>query len=53
MRAFVAEFGIPTSNPERVSASVWNAIISVYDDLYNGNRVQSGQYPGYAISEAQ
>ena len=53
VRAFVTEFGIPTSNPERVSASVWNAIISVYDDLYNGNNVRSGQYPGYVISEAQ
>ena len=52
VRAFVTEFGIPTSNPERVSASVWNAIISVYDDLYNGNKVQSGQYPGYSVSEA-
>ena len=53
VRAFVTLFGIPTQNPERVSATVWDAIISIYDDLYNGNKVLSGQYPGYVISEDQ
>ncbi len=39
-----------SGNPERVNASTWNAIASVYDDLYTGNRVNEGQFPGYEIS---
>ena len=49
VRAFSTEFGLP-GNPERVSALVWNAIIRVYDDLYVGNIVNEGQFPGYGIS---
>ncbi len=49
VRAFSTEFGLP-GNPERVSALVWNAIIRVYDDLYIGNTVNEGQFPGYGIS---
>ena len=41
-------FGIP-GNPERVSVQTWDAITSVYDDLYNGGVVSEGQYPGYVI----
>lgn len=48
VRAFVELFGL-TGNPERVSAPVWNAIISVYDDLYVGNIVRDDQFPGYTI----
>ncbi len=47
--AFKNEFGLP-GDPERVSAQVWNAIISVYDDLYIGAMVDEGQFPGYNLS---
>lgn len=46
---FVEVFGLPDSNG-RVNAQVWNAIISVYDDLYEGNTVNEEQFPGYGIS---
>ena len=49
VRAFKEIFDIPT-NPERVNAQTWNAIISVYDDLYVGNTVNEDQFPGYQIS---
>lgn len=47
--AFVRLFNLP-NNPNRVNAQVWNAIINVYDDLYVGNKVNEGQFPGYGIS---
>jgi peptidoglycan hydrolase-like protein with peptidoglycan-binding domain len=46
---FVEAFGLPNSNG-RVNAQVWSAIISVYDDLYEGNTVNEEQFPGYGIS---
>ena len=46
---FVEVFGLPDSKG-RVNAQVWNAIISVYDDLYEGNTVNDEQFPGYGIS---
>jgi len=49
VRAFVELFGL-SGNPERVSASIWNSIISVYDDLYVGNIVNDEQFPGYGIN---
>ena len=33
-----------------VDLVTWNAIISLYNDLYNGSRFNDGQYPGYNIS---
>ena len=42
-------FGYPAEN-ERVTPQIWNAITSVYDDLYNGSRVSAEQYPGAQIS---
>ncbi len=42
-------FNIP-GNPERVSVQTWNAITSVYDDLYGGAIARDGQYPGYVIN---
>ena len=42
-------FNIP-GDAGRVSVQTWNAITGVYDDLYNGNRVREGQYPGYEIN---
>lgn len=49
VEAFRTEFGL-AGTPERVTALVWNAIIRVYDDLYVGNIVDEGQFPGYGIS---
>jgi peptidoglycan hydrolase-like protein with peptidoglycan-binding domain len=46
---FVDTFGLPDSKG-RVNAQVWNAVISVYDDLYEGNTVKEEQFPGYGIS---
>ncbi|MBP5209900.1 MAG: peptidoglycan-binding protein [Clostridia bacterium] len=43
--AFVRLFGI-TALPGVVDSIVWNAITDVYDDLWVGNRVSDGQYPG-------
>ena len=42
-------FNLPGS-PERVNAPIWNAIANIYDDLYTGDRVNAGQYPGYELS---
>ena len=47
--AFKTLFDLP-GNPERVNAPIWNAIASIYDDLYNGDSIREGQYPGYNIS---
>ena len=33
-----------------VGAVTWNAITSLYNDLFIGNRLSEGQYPGYTIS---
>jgi peptidoglycan hydrolase-like protein with peptidoglycan-binding domain len=41
-------FDIP-GNPQRVSVQTWDAIVNVYDDLYNGSAAREGQYPGYVI----
>lgn len=51
VREFVRIFNLP-GDPERVSAPIWNAITAIYDDLYNGNFVREGQYPGYIIKES-
>lgn len=32
-----------------VGANTWNEITSLYNDLYLGNRLSEGQYPGYDI----
>ena len=48
VRAFNTLFNLP-GNPERVSAQVWDAIISVYDDLYEGATVNEQQFPGYRV----
>lgn len=39
--------GIPASGT--VAAITWNGLIDLYSDLYNGNRLAEGQYPGYEI----
>ncbi|MBQ4071781.1 MAG: peptidoglycan-binding protein [Clostridia bacterium] len=47
---FIRIFGIEAV-PSRVGAVLWNAIASVYDDLYVGNTAEAGQYSGRVISE--
>ena len=49
VEAFKTLFDLP-GTPNRVNAPTWNAISNVYDDLYTGNTVNEGQYPGYNIS---
>lgn len=49
VRAFKALFDIPGA-PNRVNAPAWDAIASIYDDLYTGSSVNEGQFPGYNIS---
>ncbi len=49
VRAFKELFDIP-GTPDRVNAPAWNAIASIYDDLYTGGSVNEGQFPGYNIS---
>ena len=48
VREFKRIFDIP-GDPERVSVQTWDAIVNVYDDLYNGAVAREGQYPGYVI----
>jgi len=48
VQEFKRIFDIP-GNPERVSVQTWEAIVNVYDDLYNGSIAREGQYPGYVI----
>lgn len=36
-----------------VGAQTWNTITSLYNDLYIGNRLNDGQYPGYIIGQEQ
>lgn len=42
-------FGIPANGT--VGSVSWNAIADLYSDLYNGNRLGEGQFPGYNIGE--
>ena len=49
VRRFKATFNIP-GTPDRVNAPTWNSIASIYDDLYTGDSVNDGQFPGYNIS---
>lgn len=49
VRAFGELFGISGPERGRVSAATWNAITSVYSDLYYGGTVRDGQFPGYTI----
>ena len=46
--AFNRLFDIPGDNT-RVTAQTWKTLTSVYEDLYIGNIVREGQYPGYVI----
>ena len=46
---FSGIFDIP-GNPKRVNAIKWNAIINIYDDLYEGNIINENQFPGFGVS---
>ena len=48
--AFQDTFGLSASSEGRVNVVVWNAIVSVYEDLYVGSAVDDAQFPGYTIS---
>ena len=48
VQAFRQLFNMP-SESRRVTAPLWAAIANVYDDVYVGNGVRSGQYPGYSV----
>ena len=48
VNSFRELFGLNTP-PDRVGATLWNAIINIYDDLYQGNIVNEEQFPGYGI----
>lgn len=43
-------FGVQ-GTPGVVGSVTWEAITSVYDDVYNSNRASEGQYPGYTVGE--
>lgn len=45
--AFQRLQGIPENGT--VGSVTWNAIADLYSDLYNGSRLNEGQYPGYEI----
>ena len=45
--AFQNFAGIPATGT--VAAITWAAITDLYSDLYNGSRLNEGQYPGYEI----
>lgn len=50
IREFKRLFDIP-GDAERVSVQTWNAIMNIYEDLYNGAIAREGQYPGYVIGD--
>ena len=45
--AFQQLQGIPANGT--VGSVTWNAIADLYSDLYNGSRLNDGQYPGYEV----
>ena len=45
-RTFIAYY---TAVCITVAAITWAAIAELYSDLYNGSRLNEGQYPGYEI----
>ena len=45
--AFQNYYGIPASGV--VGPVAWGGIADLYSDLYNGNRLNEGQYPGFAV----
>ena len=50
VKAFQNKFSLAVRNG-RVNAITWDAIVSVYEDLIIGERVNIGQFPGYTIGD--
>lgn len=48
VNAFQDTFGL-SGAPNVVNAVVWDAIVSVYEELYVSGSASAGQYPGYEI----
>ena len=42
-------FGIAETGT--VAAATWLALTTAYSDLYNGGRLNEGQFPGYNVGE--
>lgn len=49
--AFQSLLNLPANGV--VGAITWNAIGDLYSDLFNGNQVNNGQYPGYDLGNNQ
>ncbi len=49
VRTIQQEFGFPPTGI--VEATTWDAISNLYSDLYIGNRLGAGQYPGAPIGQ--
>ena len=47
VEAFQRVYGLPVTG--YVEAVTWASIADLYSDLYIGNRISDGQYPGYEI----
>lgn len=49
--AFQNQFGLPTEPNLSgvVTAPFWSSLTDVYEDIYQGNRVSPGQFPGYTV----
>ncbi len=49
VQAFQIHFNLPTTSG-RVNSNTWDAIVSVYEDLYYGSAVQAGQFAGRELA---
>lgn len=47
--AFQEYYGLPATGV--VGPVAWNGITSLYSDLYNGSRLNEGQFPGYNVGQ--
>ena len=47
--AFQNYYGIPATGV--VGPVAWGGITDLYSDLYNGNRLNAGQFPGFSIGQ--
>ena len=47
VRAFQQRFGL--QNTGTVAIVTWNAITSIYEDIYRNKNPEEGQYPGYPV----
>ena len=47
VRAFQQRFDL--QNTGTVAIVTWNAITSIYEDIYRNKNLEEGQYPGYPV----